>query len=117
MPKTEVFKHNENHNKKFFKNEHTKINMSDSMVYGVNRKRYTGFSPKDTWKKISMAVVIILVLVAFVVVSKGDFNFSTKEGRQGFINSYFGWMKTSGENVVRVTSYTVGLNWTPKIDK
>jgi len=93
--------------------------MSDSVVYGINKRkyRYTGFSFKDFMKKISMAVVIILVLVAFVVVSKGDYNFSTKEGREGFINSYFGWLKGSGENVVKITSYTVGLNWTPKIDK
>ena len=104
-------------NKKFFKNEHTAINMSDSVVYGEQRKRYTGFSFRDFMKKIFMAVVIILVLVAFVVVSKGDYNFSTKEGRQGFLNSYFGWLKGSGENVAKITSYAVGLSWTPKIDK
>ena len=94
--------------------------MSGSIIYGENKKRryrYTDFSSKDLIKKVLMGIVIVLVLIAFVVVSKGDYNFSTKEGRQGFVNSYFGWMKTSGENVVRITSYSVGLNWTPKIDK
>jgi len=87
-------------------------------VYGEkNRKRYTGFSLKDFMKKILMAFVIILVLASFVVVSKGNYNFSTNAGRQGFVDAYFGWLKTSGENVARVTTYAVGLNWTPKIDK
>lgn len=53
----------------------------------------------------------ILVISVFNIQKTHDFDLSTLDGVRGMAKVYAGWLSTVGNNLVKVTGYTINQDW------
>ena len=65
-------------------------------------------------KKAVIIIAIVVVLAGIVILSNGQYDFSSKEGIFSFVKAYGIWAKTVVGNVVDITGYAVRKPWIPQ---
>ena len=68
----------------------------------------------NTWLKRGLiALIVIMLLSAFLIIRDNDLSFSEKGSLKEFSRLYTGWAKNVFGNVQGITAYAIKADWLP----
>ena len=67
--------------------------------------------------KLFIAVVIFLIIGAYLIVLRNDIDLEEREGKKTFVYKFSSWVYGVGKNVVNVVGYAIKQDWLPERSK